>query len=93
MTLSKVAARIFGVRKILLPLLYGATLCMSALLLFWIQPLVAKRLLPTLGGTPMVWNTCLLFFQTLLLAGYAYVLSSHDDSLCAVKSFSTSHYL
>lgn len=61
-------------RKILLPLLYCVTLCLSALLLFWIQPLVAKRLLPLLGGTPMVWNTCLLFFQTLLLAGYAYVL-------------------
>lgn len=55
-------------------LLFGATLFASALLLFWVQPLVGKALLPLLGGTPAVWNTCLLFFQTLLLAGYAYVL-------------------
>ena len=53
-------------------MLYTATLFISALLLFWIQPLVAKRLLPALGGTPAVWNTCLLFFQTLLLGAYAY---------------------
>ncbi len=61
-------------KKNLLPLLFSATLLLSALLLFWVQPLVAKLLLPVLGGTPAVWNTCLLFFQTLLLAGYAYVL-------------------
>ena len=47
---------------------------LSALLLFWIQLVVAKMLLPRLGGTPAVWNTCMLFFQVLLLAGYSYVL-------------------
>ncbi len=52
--------------------LFGATLFASAFLLFSVQPLIAKLLLPVYGGTPAVWNTCLLFFQLLLLAGYAY---------------------
>jgi hypothetical protein len=55
-------------------LLFAATLFLSAALLFWVEPMVAKMLLPLLGGTPAVWNTCLLFFQTVLLAGYAYAL-------------------
>lgn len=42
--------------------------------MFWVQPMVAKMLLPLLGGTPAVWNTCMLFFQAMLLAGYAYAL-------------------
>ncbi|HEX8162545.1 MAG TPA: fused MFS/spermidine synthase [Pyrinomonadaceae bacterium] len=54
--------------------LFAATLFLSAALLFWVEPMVAKMLLPLLGGTPAVWNTCLLFFQTVLLAGYAYAL-------------------
>lgn len=58
------------------PLLFAATLCISAGLLFWIQPLIAKTLLPLLGGTPAVWNTCLLFFQSMLLLGYLYALAS-----------------
>lgn len=45
----------------------------SALLLFWVQPMFAKMLLPLLGGTPAVWNTCVCFFQATLLAGYLYV--------------------
>jgi hypothetical protein len=57
-----------------LTLLFSATLFTSAALLFWVEPMVAKMLLPLLGGTPAVWNTCLLFFQTMLLAGYAYAL-------------------
>jgi spermidine synthase len=56
----------------LLPLAFGLTLFLSAGLLFLIQPMLAKMLLPLLGGTPAVWNTCMLFFQALLLAGYAY---------------------
>src|SRR5262245_21552269 len=55
-------------------LLFGATMFLSALLLFWVQLIVAKILLPRLGGTPAVWTTCMLFFQVLLLAGYSYVL-------------------
>lgn len=55
-------------------LLFATTIFLSALLLFWIQLVVAKMLLPRLGGTPAVWTTCMLFFQVLLLAGYSYVL-------------------
>ncbi|HJQ34999.1 MAG TPA: fused MFS/spermidine synthase [Pyrinomonadaceae bacterium] len=53
-------------------LLFACALFVGAFLLFWVQPLVGKALLPLLGGTPAVWNTCMLFFQALLLAGYAY---------------------
>jgi SAM-dependent methyltransferase len=51
---------------------FALTLLLSALLLFAVQPLVAKLLLPLLGGAPMVWNTCMVFFQALLLGGYGY---------------------
>jgi hypothetical protein len=54
-------------------LLYFAfTLFVSATLLFFVQPLVGKMILPRLGGTPAVWNTCMVFFQGVLLVGYAY---------------------
>jgi hypothetical protein len=53
-------------------LLYAFTLFTSALLLFLVQPLIGKRVVPLLGGSPAVWNTCMLFFQALLLAGYSY---------------------
>ncbi|MEE8214481.1 MAG: fused MFS/spermidine synthase [Alphaproteobacteria bacterium] len=52
--------------------LFAATLFLSALLLFWIQPMFAKMVLPLLGGAPNVWNTAMVFFQATLLAGYAY---------------------
>lgn len=51
---------------------YAATLVLSALLLFLVQPMFAKMVLPSLGGTPAVWNTCMVFFQAALLAGYGY---------------------
>jgi len=51
---------------------YAATLLLSAFLLFLVQPLFGKMILPLLGGSPSVWNTAMLFFQALLLAGYAY---------------------
>src|SRR5215218_2512671 len=53
-------------------LLYAATLFSNAALLFSVQPLVAKTLLPLLGGSASVWTTCMLFFQFMLLAGYLY---------------------
>src|SRR3954465_12410068 len=59
-----------GIR--LLPLLYGLTLFVSALLLFSIQPMFAKMVLPKLGGAPAVWSVAMVFFQTVLLGGYAY---------------------
>jgi hypothetical protein len=55
-----------------LGLLYAVTLFVSALLLFLVQPMTGKMLLPKLGGTPAVWNCCMLFFQGMLLAGYFY---------------------
>jgi hypothetical protein len=45
---------------------------LNALLLFWMQPLFVRMVLPLLGGAPAVWNTAMVFFQTGLLAGYAY---------------------
>jgi hypothetical protein len=51
---------------------FGAAIFLSAVLLFSVQPLVGKLLLPLLGGAPSVWNTVMLFFQAMLLAGYAY---------------------
>ena len=56
----------------LTPLLYAATLFVSALLLFSVQPVFAKMVLPKLGGAPAVWSVAMVFFQTTLLAGYAY---------------------
>lgn len=55
-------------------LLFGVTIFISSALLFSIQPMIAKMLLPLLGGTPAVWNTCMVFFQAALLCGYAYAL-------------------
>jgi len=52
--------------------LFTSTLFVSAFLLFLVQPMVAKMVLPLLGGSPMVWNTCMVFFQMALLVGYAY---------------------
>ncbi len=53
-------------------LLYAATIFISAFLLFLVQPVMAKQILPWFGGSAAVWTTCLVFFQTALLAGYAY---------------------
>jgi hypothetical protein len=53
-------------------LVFAVTLFVSATLLFVVQPMVGKMILPLMGGTPSVWNTCMVFFQALLLAGYTY---------------------
>jgi len=53
--------------------LYFAALFLSALLLFSVQPMVTKMVLPLLGGSPAIWNTAVVFFQANLLAGYLYV--------------------
>ncbi|MBI2977245.1 MAG: hypothetical protein HYY38_00075, partial [Rhodospirillales bacterium] len=52
--------------------LFIATVFVNAALLFSVQPMFARLVLPLLGGVPAVWNTALVFFQTALLAGYAY---------------------
>jgi SAM-dependent methyltransferase len=52
--------------------LYALTIFFSAFLLFLVQPVTAKQILPWFGGSATVWTTCLVFFQTTLLLGYAY---------------------
>lgn len=61
-----------GSRDASILLCFAATLFVSATMLFLVQPMVGKMILPLLGGTPAVWNTCMVFFQAVLLAGYAY---------------------
>src|SRR2546429_4291987 len=51
---------------------YALTIFAGAFLLFQVQPLIGKYILPWFGGGPGVWTTCMLFFQLALLAGYAY---------------------
>ena len=53
-------------------ILYGITIVTSAFLLFLVQPIIAKQILPWFGGTAAVWTVCVVFFQSVLLAGYAY---------------------
>ena len=53
-------------------MLHALTIFASAFLLFLLQPIVAKQILPWFGGSASVWTTCLVFFQTTLLLGYAY---------------------
>jgi hypothetical protein len=53
-------------------LVFALTLFCSATLLFMIEPMIGKMILPLLGGTPAVWNTCMVFFQAILLLGYGY---------------------
>lgn len=57
---------------------FAATITLGAFLLFSVQLLIAKYILPWFGGTAGVWATCLLFFQSVLLAGYAYAHASVD---------------
>src|ERR1700710_2198132 len=52
--------------------LFAVTILLSAFLLFQVQPLIAKLILPWFGGSAAVWTSCMLFFQMALLGGYAY---------------------
>src|SRR5580693_6613009 len=51
---------------------FVAAIFLSAALLFQIEPMFTKMVLPRLGGSPSVWSVAMVFFQTMLLAGYAY---------------------
>lgn len=53
-------------------LICALTIGVSALLLFLVQPIIAKEILPWFGGSAGVWAVCMVFFQLMLLAGYAY---------------------
>ena len=57
-------------------ILYAATIFLSAFLLFQVQPLIARIILPWFGGSAAVWTVCMLFFQMLLLLGYVYAHGS-----------------
>lgn len=69
-TAGSIAVRAYAARA--LPVLFGSTILASACLLFLIQPLASKLILPWFGGSAAVWITCLLFFQSGLLLGYLY---------------------
>ena len=59
-------------RSLSLIILFAGTLFISASLMFVLQPLFGKILLPLLGGSPAVWNTCMVFYQSILFLGYLY---------------------
>src|ERR1700720_3713071 len=69
---SVVADRPSASRNRLVLVVYTAAIFVSALLLFSVQPLFTKMVLPRLGGSPAVWSVAMVFFQSLLLGGYAY---------------------
>ncbi len=71
-TLSATASPSSGARNAFVLVTYTAAIFTSALLLFSVQPLFTKMVLPRLGGSPAVWSVAMVFFQSLLLAGYAY---------------------
>jgi hypothetical protein len=74
-------------RSLLLIFLFAGTLFTSAALMFVLQPMFGKNLLPLLGGSPAVWNTCMVFYQSILFLGYLYAhylstkLSQHKQIL------------
>lgn len=59
-------------------LLYAVTISLSAFLLFEVQPIIARMILPWFGGSSAVWSTCMLFFQVVLLLGYVYAHWLHQ---------------
>src|SRR5262245_49360173 len=73
-------------RNRLVLVVYTAAIFVSALLLFSVQPLFTKMVLPRLGGSPAVWSVAMVFFQSLLLGGYAYahMLMKHRSRLVPV---------
>ena len=56
--------------------LFGAAMLLSGFLLFLVEPMIARMVLPILGGVPMVWNACVVFFQIVMLAGYGYAFGA-----------------
>jgi predicted membrane-bound spermidine synthase len=69
---------------------FGVTLFVGAALLFCVEPMVAKMLMPLLGGAPAVWITCMLFFQAALLLGYGY---AHAATALGVRRQAVLHIL
>jgi len=71
-TSAQAASTLSRGRAVFLVSVFSLAIFLNAALLFSVQPLFTKMVLPLLGGSPAVWNTCLLFFQALLLGGYLY---------------------
>jgi hypothetical protein len=73
--------------------LYAATIFLSAFLLFLVQPVIARQILPWFGGAASVWAVCLVFFQSVLLAGYAYADAGQNSYRSAgVECFAAADY-
>ena len=74
-------------------LIFAATILLSAALMFIVELMFAKMVLPRLGGSPSVWNTCLVFYQAALMAGYVYAhlslkwLGPRRQSVVARRAF------
>src|SRR5579872_7399200 len=62
-------------------ILYAITILVSAFLLFQVEPIIARIILPWFGGSAAVWTICLLFFQVMLLLGYGYA----HGSICLLR--------
>src|SRR5215217_8146952 len=56
--------------------LFASAMFLSGFLLFMVEPMAARMVLPILGGVPMVWNGCVVFFQIVMLAGYGYAFGA-----------------
>jgi hypothetical protein len=69
-------ARRAAARASLIVPVFGTTMFLSGFLLFLVEPMVARMVLPILGGVPMVWNGCVVFFQIVMLAGYGYAFGA-----------------
>src|SRR5262249_53786878 len=69
------AARAVDSAALAVPL-FGGAMLLSGFLLFLVEPMVARMVLPILGGVPMVWNGCVVFFQIAMLAGYGYAFAT-----------------
>ena len=67
-------------------LLFGLTSFLAAALLFSVQPIIGKMVLPVLGGTPAVWTTCLVFFQVMLLVGYLFAHGAYHAEGSGIRS-------
>src|SRR6478672_599951 len=67
-----------------LRLLFAINIFLGAFLLFLVEPMAARQLLPVLGGSASVWITCLVFFQTALLLGYLYAHQGSHSTIWAV---------
>jgi hypothetical protein len=67
--IASAEASVSTATRALVPL-FAVTLFLSSFLMFTVEPMVARQMLPVLGGVPMVWNGCVVFFQAVLLAGY-----------------------